>query len=222
MAPSAPDRAGMLGTGPQITSLPRSSGRYQMGHLARRQKVLPSLVSHEGSASISLLSTSLSTWENPVNRTELEPVFPFPWKIPSSPRVGGRHPQAGAGQRGRAARSWWPASSPAALGTGEGGSAHKGAAVWEARGWHRAPRGHLRANPALSGGSARAAVMEGPWPRCAETAFNSYPPAGYPWTERCASWEGFQCSFSLRDGPRRRSGGRALAKDSVLTCRRGR
>lgn len=65
MTPSAPSHAGTL-QDPQITSLPRSSGGYQMGHLAARQKVLPSLVSHS-SASISLLSI-LSTWENPISR----------------------------------------------------------------------------------------------------------------------------------------------------------
>lgn len=39
-----------------------------MGHLAMRQQVLPSLVSQEDSASISLLSSCLSAWENPIIR----------------------------------------------------------------------------------------------------------------------------------------------------------
>lgn len=45
-----------------------------MDHLAMRQQVLPSLVSQEDSASISLRSL-LSTWENPVIRLILSLFF---------------------------------------------------------------------------------------------------------------------------------------------------
>lgn len=94
-----------------------------MGHLSWRQKVLPSLVSHEISASISLLSTSLPTWETPVIRPSSSLIFLSRGRsLPLPMLEGGRR------------RTEGPCS--------------KGAAVCEARGWH----GHLRAKPALSGG----------------------------------------------------------------------
>lgn len=46
-----------------------------MDHLAMRQQVLPSLVSQEDSASISLLGSSLSTWETAVIRPILSLFF---------------------------------------------------------------------------------------------------------------------------------------------------
>lgn len=70
-----------------------------MGHLARRQKVLPSLVSHEISASISLLSTSLHTWETPVIGPSSSLFFlscgrsrPPPVLEGVQPAAGGQHP----------------------------------------------------------------------------------------------------------------------------------
>jgi len=46
-----------------------------MDHLAMRQQVLPSLVSQEDSASMSLLSSYLSAWGNPVIRPILSLLF---------------------------------------------------------------------------------------------------------------------------------------------------
>lgn len=127
MTPCAPSHAGTL-QDPQITSLPRSSGRYQMGHLAVRQKVLPSLVSH-GSASISLLSI-LSTWENPIIRQIPSVYFSFPMEDPFLPPYcseasGGRARRDSRAMQ-LAAGGWQPGD---ALGTGKHSSGHKDASV---------------------------------------------------------------------------------------------
>lgn len=109
-----------------------------MDHLAMRQKVLPSLVSQEDSASISLLSSPLSTWETPVIRLGFESVFLFPWKIHSSPVLErGIRRHGRERQRVHAAHSQWLTSSVSALVTGESGSQHKGPSVWETRGLER-------------------------------------------------------------------------------------
>lgn len=120
-----------------------------MDHLAMRQQVLPSLVSQEDSASMSLLSNSLSTWGNPSIRP-IWSLFSLSRGRSVPPCAGARHPEARPGlQRGHAAHSQWLTSSGFAPVAGERGSQHKGLSVRGPRGWRRALRGHLRAKLAL-------------------------------------------------------------------------